>query len=397
PIVRHGRRAMLDGSQLSAIALLWLGLLRARAGGTALVSWGVLSGLAGSALLLLKAPMLVPALAAGLLALRLDPAGRGLPWGRLLLVGLLGLLPGLGWHLFHLGMRGSDALHLWLGDGAVRVLTDAGEGSSEGWRVPVLEMLEGGWPWLLFWPFGVALAWRLRRRSEGCWPLVLQTVMALSILPLRTQLPWYSHPLWLPAALLITPVLAWLVGLDPRPSKHRPPASALLVRIPDVLTLLGALLTLAGLGASSNLRPYSPFLLVIGTGWLIGGLILRPDNRSRRGMGLVSIAAGNGLALLLLMQSHLWNWELAEHWPVGPVAAMVEREAPAQVWIWREDSRPSLNWYARREIRRLRRGTAWKSGTTRWILSRPEDSADLPGRCQTIELAGEWQLMRCRG
>ena len=59
---------------------------------------------------------------------------------------LLGLAPGIGWHLWHAHIRGSEALWLWGGDGAGRVLLDAGEGSDLGWRVPVIEVLEGAGP-----------------------------------------------------------------------------------------------------------------------------------------------------------------------------------------------------------------------------------------------------------
>ena len=56
---------------------------------------------------------------------------------------LIGLAPGISWHLWHAHIRGSQALWLWWGDGAGRVLLAAGEGSDMGWRVPVIEILEG--------------------------------------------------------------------------------------------------------------------------------------------------------------------------------------------------------------------------------------------------------------
>ena len=58
PLARHGHLAMLDGVQLSAMATLWLGLLLAKPTQPwLLASGGLLAGLAGSALLLLKAPV----------------------------------------------------------------------------------------------------------------------------------------------------------------------------------------------------------------------------------------------------------------------------------------------------------------------------------------------------
>ena len=92
------------------------------------------------------------------------------------------------------------------------MLLSAGEGSDLGWRIPLLEVLEGGWPWLALWPFAVVMAWKQRHLSAGRWPLGLQLGMAAAVLPLRTQLPWYSHILWLPFALLCAPALAQLVA-----------------------------------------------------------------------------------------------------------------------------------------------------------------------------------------
>ena len=72
PVARHGRLAMLDGTQLTAMALLWLALLqlnRSHCSGL----WGAVAGLMASAMLLLKAPLLVPSAVA---------AGLALAWGK---------------------------------------------------------------------------------------------------------------------------------------------------------------------------------------------------------------------------------------------------------------------------------------------------------------------------
>ena len=81
----------------------------------------------------------------------LDVLRAGLPWYLLALGLALGLVPGLAWHAGHLGVRGDDALQMWLGQGFARIGT-ALEGNSGGPQTPVLEVLEGGWPWLPLWP-----------------------------------------------------------------------------------------------------------------------------------------------------------------------------------------------------------------------------------------------------
>ena len=73
PLMRHGRLAMLDGALVSASGLLWWQLLRSRQSrGWKLLGCGVLAGLACSALLLLKAPLVIPVLGIGLLLLPLE-------------------------------------------------------------------------------------------------------------------------------------------------------------------------------------------------------------------------------------------------------------------------------------------------------------------------------------
>ena len=63
PVARHGRLAMLDGTQLTTMAVLWLALLQLT-GSRYSALWGGVAGLMASAMLLLKAPLLVPAVVA---------------------------------------------------------------------------------------------------------------------------------------------------------------------------------------------------------------------------------------------------------------------------------------------------------------------------------------------
>ena len=114
PVARHGRLAMLDGTQLTAMALLWLALLQLNRSRCSAL-WGSIAGLMASAMLLLKAPLLVPAVAAGGLALAWGQEwktwnNQATAFGGM----LLGLAPGVGWHLWHAHIRGNQALWLSL-------------------------------------------------------------------------------------------------------------------------------------------------------------------------------------------------------------------------------------------------------------------------------------------
>lgn len=406
PVARHGRLAMLDGAQLTAMGLLWWALLRSRSGRPgAGWRWGLVAGLAGSALLMLKAPILLPVLAAGLAALVLDPERPRLSLAPLLAALGVGLLPGLAWHGWHALMRGSDALWLWGGDGVTRVLLDAGEGSQLGWRVPVIEVLEGGWPWLPLWPLAVVVAWRQRHRSWGRWCLVLQLVIAGSILPLRTQLPWYSHPLWLPFALLCGPLLAALV----QPA-HDLGRQRILNRLPWFWALLGgALLLLPLVAGGSRLAPLARLAAPAGLGLLAGGFLLSRPAVAGRQLGAGLLVAGWWLSLLLFFQSPLWNWELNETWSVLPVAELARSGSSGQpqqpVYLAGEAAqRPSLRWYAQGAILRLPRGeqvAGLPPGGFDFIQRAdaplPDSLLERNVSCRLEGLAEpDWQRWRCR-
>ena len=395
PVARHGRLAMLDGTQLTAMALLWQALLHLNSSRRSGL-WGVVAGLMASSMLLLKAPLLVPAAVA---------AGLALVWGRewrtwnnraTACIGMLvGLAPGIGWHLWHAHIRGKEAFWLWGGDGAGRVLLDAGEGSDLGWRVPVIEVLEGGWPWLPLVPFALIWAWRWRQSRWGRWSLACLFTMAGAILPLRTQLPWYSHSLWLPLALLCAPLLVWLVE-GPSTSSScadaakspRPPCRWLLLRLPYFWSGIGLVLLLLGLSSFSSIgssfAPYRGLATALGLGWCAGGWWLRSTAAQRRRLGLISLSCGNVAALALLFQSPLWLWELNETWPVQPVAALAKNNPGETLWLKGYDERPSLNWYAEQRIPRF------EGSAGRRLSDKPQED------CIIEDQAGRWTLANCR-
>ena len=384
PIARHGRLAMLDGTQLSAMALLWLALA-SLSGQRSDRYWGLTAGLMGSAMLLLKAPLLIPSAAAGIAAVAWGLEWRHWRFGAALGSLALGLLPGVAWHLWHGMNRGAQALWMWGGDGAGRVLLDAGEGSDLRWRVPLIELLEGGWPWLLLFAPALLWAWQQRRSRWGRWCLATLAVLAAAILPLKTQLPWYSHPLWLPFALVNAPLLAWLV--ERRDSSV--PLRWWLRRIPSIWMLLGLLLvSVTALSFTAIGAPLVPFRWLVaaaGVGWGWGGWWLQSEALQQRQHGLVWMACGSVLALSLLFSTPLWLWELNERWPVEPVASLSRLSPAAPLRLKGYDERPSLNWYAGQRIRRGRsRDAGW------FLTNKPGD------QCVVAAQEGDWALAQCR-
>ncbi|MFM7267765.1 MAG: hypothetical protein ACKOZT_04145, partial [Cyanobium sp.] len=314
-----------------------------------------MAGLAGSALLLLKAPVALPVVLASL-ALRwsdkeLDRGG----WGWLLLGLALGLIPGITWHGWHLAWRGETALVMWGRQGLARVVS-AVENHSGGPIPPLIQVLSGGWPWLPLWPLAIAQAWRERSQAWGRWSLGLTALASLLVLPLQTQLPWYSLVLWPPFALCCAPMLPRLL---------HPPRHAIGLRgVAWIWLALGLGLAAACLigtlpASPSVLRSLSGLAVPAALGLVIAGLSLRhpehhrhPATRRRRN-GLLALVWGWCLSLLLLFQSPLWNWELNQKPSIVPALGLLPAAAtPAGATetiplaipgpIAR---RPSLQWY----------------------------------------------------
>lgn len=354
PLMRHGRLAMLDGSLIAAMTLQWWALLslphQPRAAEQR--TWGVVAGLAGSAMLLIKAPTALPLLLGACLLLARERRWPLQRWWPLLGWIAVGLLPGVFWHSWHFLERGPEALSMWGGQGFARIV-NAVEGHRDGVIVPVVEVLEGGWPWLALWPIAIIAALRQRHERWGYWALGLTLLTAAAVLPLRTQLPWYSHLLWPAFAVSVGPLFAQLIR---RPNEQPIWLARALKWLPCFWMLAGALLlTLQGeLNLPATITTPAGLALVVG-----GGLLMRPQSRQRR-LGAAALVLLLWLALLGLFSSQLWLWELQENWSALEVRSGIKAQpqalARAPVLLLQQDERPSLNWYLGQELISGRKG-----------------------------------------
>lgn len=348
PIVRNGHLAMLDNSQLVAMTLIWLGLLSAGNKSVNNLAVGVLVGAATSFLLMLKAPVALPVLIASLLIRALDRELKASSWQTLMLGISLGVLPGMCWHLMHWLERGSEAFHMWGGQGFARVTTSI-EKHSGGPLTPIIQVLIGAWPWLPLWPAGVVMAWRNRTQSGFRWSLGLSLFSTLLVLPLQTQLPWYSLLLWPPFIFVVAPIQADLISGRLR--------SPLIKGIGTIWACLGISILLVILLSSlptiqNNLGDVKIIALPAGIGLTVGGLLVARDLRRILGSGILII--GWLSSMFILFSTPLWNWELNENPHISQLIPLVKQIKDESTNILVTDGmefRPSLAWYAGQEIR----------------------------------------------
>ena len=395
PVARHGRLAMLDGTQLTAIAFLWFIFLSFQDGNKYSLK-SFLFGISISLMLLLKAPLLIPTLLAIVLS---GFIGRNIKFNLNSIsfcLFLVGLLPGISWHLFHFFQRGVNAFWLWSGDGVTRVLFDAGEGSNLGFLVPLIEIFEGGWPWLFLWPLGFLLAINTRHTSWGQWILGTTFIFVIAIFPLRTQLPWYSHPLWLPFSLTCGPLFSGLIHKDRQIIGFK---IRFLRIIPLIWSLLGFVFLLIGFLGITQFFPsmsiYSSILFPLGIGWLLGSQLLLKKDFSTRFYGGVILIFGNIIALIFLMNSNFWLWELNETLPVQPIEEMLSITNNQQVFIQGNSERPSLSWYAGKRIQTLNNSFRPPG----WILERnlsSNSSTFAMNECTIVRKDRNWNLNFCK-
>ena len=347
PMARHGRLLMLDGAMISATLLLWWGLLLLRSHPR---RGAGLAGLACSALLLLKPPAAMAFLVVGLAATFLvalpihgQRQGNGLlqqwrrSWRAMGLWGLLGCLPGLAWHGWHVYNRGDEALLMWGSQGFGR-LAQALEGHDQGLSVPAFELLKGGWPWFLLLPLGLQLAWRQRNRASGRWRLGILAGCLGVALSLKTQLPWYSHILWPPLACVEGPALAQLWR------ERRTGQLGIPLLLLGLALLLAAVLQALAVVQGLPLWP----LLSAGVAFTIAAIVLLGGWSVRWGLGVMLV--GWWVALLCFWATPLWLWELNETWPTRAVGRLV-RTLPAEELVFIQGTgRPSLSWYGGRLV-----------------------------------------------
>ena len=374
PVARHGRMAMLDGTQLSAIALLWLCFASIKHYRSTKYNF-LGAGFACSFMLLLKAPLIIPALLASLIPMiweyKLKNYSNNLSWKWL----IYGLIPGISWHAWNIFSNGQGALWLWWGDGAGRVLFEKGSGSELGVFIPIIEILEGGWPWILVWPIGFLWACLSLNTRWGIWAFSTQIILAASILPLKMQLPWYSLPLWLPFALLCGPPLTSLIK---RKDDYSLVTRYILSKIPFILCFIGVNLVvfylLVQFGSFYWAEPYLNIIFFINFGWLVGSFLLMNSRENIRKLGFISIVLGSLIGLFSLMGSQFWLWEINENWDVRPVADLISEYPDENIYIRNSYERPSLNWYAKKQIKTLDNNKS---------------------NCISIKETNDWDLFRC--
>jgi len=336
PVVRHGRLAMLDGTVVSFFLLLLVCLLKARQDKRWAVGMGISLGLItltkGILVILLGAIAFGFLLADGQWAQLKSPyLGLGI---------LLGSTPAIAWYAVQWQYYGETFWQVHFQAQGLNRISESVEGNQGAPWYYLLELLKYSFPWFLFWFGGLALAWHHRQRSWGKLVLIGTVGYLGAISLMGTKLPWYIMPLYPFFALAVGMFLAQLW----QESKH----------YPQVLVWLLGLMAVAGVGGCVYFILADPQPLLIMMGVVVAltmGLAAWQVYQHNRQF-IPILLGGTYVALLLLIMSTSWVWELNEAFAVKPVAQLIQEHTPPDTVVYTSYGyrRPSLDFYSDRQV-----------------------------------------------
>lgn len=370
PVVRHGRLAMLDGAVLCFFLLTMWCLLRSRRD----PRWALGVGI-GLGLIALTKGILVILLGAIALGFLLWDSPRLLASVYLWLGIFLGVTPALLWYVAQWLHYGELFLKTHLMTQSFNRVVESVESNAGPPWYYLLEILKYTWPWLIFCPQAFQTAWRSRTMSWAKLVLVWSGGYLVAISLMSTKLPWYVMPVYPAIALAAAVPLNQVWQHSSVLSDGERPTD-----FPAAWSFLLGLIALVGWVGSIYFGTFSvpverdlqlTLAAVALTMSVATVLLLRRDRQF-----LMILLWGMYVSLLTLMVSNHWVWELAEDYPVKPVAALVQQHtAPEQtIYTSHPHNRPSLNFYSDRQVlaisdQRLRQ--QWQRSTDpRFLLDR---------------------------
>lgn len=339
PVVRHGRLAMLDGAVLCFLMFTILCVLRSRRNlryclgvgiGLGLICFtkgllGILLGFVALIFLVWDTPRLL---------------SSWYLWGGI----AIGSAPVICWYVaqwLHYGNLFTERAIVQ--QSLNRIWQGVDNHSQPPWYY-LLEIIKYSFPWLLFLPSGLNLIWENRNLSYSKLILVWLGVYLLAISAMTTKLPWYVLPLYPAFALAVAVQLTQLWNISYRTTYPRAITSSLALLA--VVSWCGSLYFSAwSPGQNGQVQLISTALAVTMT---LAAILTAQGDRQF----ILILFWGCYLALILLMTSRHWVWEVAEAYPVKSVAALVQSYTPIGQPIYTSYpyNRPALNFYSDRQI-----------------------------------------------
>ncbi|WP_309236466.1 glycosyltransferase family 39 protein [Microcoleus sp. FACHB-672] len=356
PVVRHGRLAMLDGPVLCFFLLMVWCLLRTRRD----LRWALGAGIGLGLICLTKGilGLLLGAIAAIFIAW---DTPRLLKSGYMWIGLLLGLSPAIAWYVAQWQHYDQQFITAHLINQSFNRISGQVEGNTGPPWYYLLEILKYSWPWGLFWPQGLRLAWENRNMGWAKLVLVWSGVYLLAISLMSTKLPWYVLPVYPALALAGGAQLAeiWHRRSDnyrlsrQEASPFAPDSSVVYSRRWVVIFALLAIVGWAGCLYFGWFAPVpaGDLQLTLGCFGLTMSVVALLTYRQNPQFILI-LFWGTYVSLTLFTASNHWVWELGEDYPVKSVAQIIAEDTPKgkDIYTSHPYSRPSLDFYSDRKV-----------------------------------------------
>jgi 4-amino-4-deoxy-L-arabinose transferase-like glycosyltransferase len=336
PVVRHGRLAMIDGIINTFLIFSILCLLKSRKQPLWAIGFGIGLGFI--------------ALSKGILAIALGGIlGIYILWDNtkiylkniVLWVGvLIGFFPVLSWYYLQVDNYGEKFIEVHFLQQNLDRLSTAVEGNSGSSLYYIIELIKYSFPWLLFLPGGLILAWKERQKSWAKLTLTGFFLFLTIITIMGTKLPWYIMPIYPFFALAIGYYLSHLYITE----KYYSNILAFSLFMISIITVAGGIYLF---------RETQELILVIMSSILCLTILLTAQKiKQNSPKFLIILVIGLYLSLSLLMMSNSWVWEINEAFLVKPVATLIKENTPPNTIIYTsfKYSRPSLDFYSDRQI-----------------------------------------------
>lgn len=339
PVVCEGRLAITDGTALCFVMLMMWSVLRSRRD----LRWALGIGISFGLICLTKGLLL------GLLFAAITFIFLGWDTPRLLtsyywwLGLLLGCVPGSAWYVFGVLQYGQVLITTNINNQPLKSLW----ATVTAYRHPLwyylVEILKFIIPWMLFFPYGLRLAWKNRNWGWAKLVLVWSSIYVLVILMMVAQLSWYILPIYPVIALASGALLTKVWNLPSH--KSYPRFWNIGLNFLALGTITGSLYF--AIFDSSN-RPLSIILTSVALTMAMTGILL-----ARRDLQFILILFwGMYISLLLWVTSPYGIAQLHAVYPIKPLAALLQRRTPNNQVIYASFAapRPALNFYSDRQI-----------------------------------------------
>lgn len=346
PVVRHHRLAMLDGAVTFEVCLaVWCLLKLRNTFYKKLYIFGI--GISLGLLCLTKGIAIALLVSCIILLFIIAEIKTFLPlfsWQSIFII-VLGISPAIVWYGLQYAHYGREFISYNLGTQTFSRVINTVENNSQPVWYYLVELVEYSLPWLIFLPGGIKLAIKQWDKIWAKLALIWFGIYLVAISLMTTKLPWYIMPLYPAFALLVGANLERIVQLQ-RTHKFTKNIYRLWLLLLSVIFWLATIYY----AFFSNPRDNNLFLVavILAITFTLSTILI-----SRQSFYfIISLSIGLYIALLTLFNTPHAIWELAEAYPVQPVARLVRENTSTGTTIYTSYPyyRPSLNFYSDRSI-----------------------------------------------